>query len=303
MSLFLRHDQSAVPTEVVIVKAIQTYKRMSTASGETLQLLLKHDGGLGTTPAMLKAAKDVDAMEMLLKHEPVCQVTADVLGSAANRDIRLVNRLLIHDPKPRVTEATILAAVSSSNPVDYGDSDGAVLKLLLDQNRELKITDEMLEAARGTDEMEVLLQRRSKEQTISSHVLEQVAVQGVRGARGSGALLVPQLLKHDKSVKITSRVVRAAMIGRSGADAFMRSLFEHDPTLEITQADLEYWLRTMSRWDSFYKEERKLIHVLIEYGKTVEFTADIEKKLSERFQSNKELELKELFNRLERRHI
>ena len=107
MSLFFRHDPSAVSTEVVIVKTIQNYNRGSTASGETLQLLLKHDGGLGTTPAMLKAARYVDVMEMLLKHEPVCQVTADVLDSATNQDIRLVKMLLIHDPKAPVTEATM----------------------------------------------------------------------------------------------------------------------------------------------------------------------------------------------------
>lgn len=169
MSLFLRHDQSAVATEVVIVKAIQNYKRISTASGETLQLLLEHDDGLGTTPAMLKAVKDVDAMEMLLKHEPVCQVTTDVLDSAAKQDIRLVKLLLIHDPKTPVTEATILAAV---RPSYSGGSDRTVLKMLLDQSREIKITDEMLEAARRTVYMEMLLERRSKEQTINSHILE-----------------------------------------------------------------------------------------------------------------------------------
>lgn len=153
MSLFLRHDQSAVATEVVIVKAIQNYKRISTASGETLQLLLEHDDGLGTTPAMLKAVKDVDAMEMLLKHKPVCQLTADVLDSAAKQDIRLVKLLLIHDPKTPVTEATILAAV---RPSYSGGSDRTVLKMLLDQSRKIKITDEMLEAARRTIYMEML---------------------------------------------------------------------------------------------------------------------------------------------------
>ncbi len=107
MSLFLRHDQSAVPTEVVFVEAIQNYTRISTASGENLQLLLKHDRGLGTTPAMLKAAKDVDVMEMLLKHEPVCQVTADVLDSTANQGIRHLEMLLRHDPKAPVTETTM----------------------------------------------------------------------------------------------------------------------------------------------------------------------------------------------------
>jgi len=71
MSLFLKHDQSAVATEVVIVNTIQYYNEFA-ASGETLSLLLKHDGGLGTTPTMLKAAKNVEVMGMLPKHKPVC---------------------------------------------------------------------------------------------------------------------------------------------------------------------------------------------------------------------------------------
>ena len=52
---------------------------------------------------------------------------------------------------------------------------------------------------------------------------------------------------------------------------------------------------------SHYEEMRKMICVLIEYGKTVEFTAEIRRELSEQFQSNKEM--RELFYRLERRQI
>lgn len=107
-----------------------------------------------------------------------------------------------------------------------------------------------------------------------------------------------QLLKHDKSVKITPLVVRAAITFKFGAESFIRTLFEHDPTLEITQADLMY---LMWRPDWLYEEGRKVFYVLIEHGKTVEFTADFWRRLSERFQSSKEM--KELFYRLNRRPI
>lgn len=233
-------------------------------------------------------------VELLLRHEPVCQVTADILDSAAKQDIRLVKMLLTHDPKAPVTEATIMAAVRPTIPCH---SDGTVLKLLLDQNREIKITDEMLEAARGPDDMEVLLQRRSKEQTISSHILEQVAKQDYWGTR---TRLVPQLLKHDESAKITPPVVRAAITCKFGEESFVRTLFEHDPTLEITQADLMMCLLERHPKEC-YEEMRKMVYVLIEYGKTLEFTAEIRRELNEKFQTNKEM--KELFYRLERRQI
>ncbi len=94
---------------------------------------------------------------MLLKHKPVCQVTAGVLESAAKRygdSYKLVKLLLTHDPKAPVTEATIMAAMGHKYT---HNSDKSVLKLLLDPTLEFKITDEMREAAEETDTMEVPL--------------------------------------------------------------------------------------------------------------------------------------------------
>lgn len=108
IGLFLKHDQSAVVTERVIVKTIENAWFLG--SPETLPLLLEHDGGLGTTPAMLKAARNIEVMKMLLKHKPMCQVTADVLESAAVNAPKLVKLLLTHDPKVPITGATIIAA-------------------------------------------------------------------------------------------------------------------------------------------------------------------------------------------------
>jgi len=220
-------------------------------------------------------------------------VTADVLESAAAKQYsdssKLVQLLLTHDPKAPVTEATIMAAMGSKYP---HDSNNSVLKLLLDQNRGFKITDEMLEAAGETDDMEVLLQRRSKEQTISSKVLEKAAKHFL-----NCATLVAQLLKHDKSVKITPPVVHAAIVSSSGTDTFVRTLLEHDPTLDITQEDLISLVQA-SLSD---EDKRKRVSVLLEYGKTVEFMAEVRKTLDEIFQSQSDKETKGLFYRLERR--
>ena len=292
MILFLRHDQSAVATEVVIVKAIQNYHNFKT--NKTLQLLLNHDGGLGTTPAMLKAAEEVEVMKMLLKHKPLCQVTADVLESAAKKSRRssnLVKLLLTHDPKVPVTEATIVAALEYKYSYD---SDEPVLEMLLDRNRKLKITDEMLEAAEKPDDMEVLLQRRSEGETISSKVLEKAARH-----HPSVATLVSQILKYDKSVKITPPVVHAAIVFSYDTVSFVRTLFEHDPTLDISQEDLICLINKQQLSD---EDRRKIIHVLFEYGKTVEFNAEIRKTLDEKFQSQSQSdnEMKALFYRLER---
>jgi ankyrin repeat protein len=77
-SLFLRHDESAVATETVLIEAIRdsTYRL---AGFEALESLLKRDGGLGTTPAMLKAVESGEVMRLLLEHQPDCHITADVV--------------------------------------------------------------------------------------------------------------------------------------------------------------------------------------------------------------------------------
>ena len=93
MRLLFRHDASIVATEAVIVKTIQEHKGFSYSS-EALRLVLEHDGGLGTTPAMVEAAESLreDSLskltkvtKILLKNQPLNQATADNLKSMSKR--------------------------------------------------------------------------------------------------------------------------------------------------------------------------------------------------------------------------
>lgn len=87
MSLFFLHDPSAVASEAVIVKAIQNYGFCK----EILPLLLGHDGGLGTTPAMVEAAGNhlyhdmSEVTKLLLEHRPLNQATAELLQNMSKR--------------------------------------------------------------------------------------------------------------------------------------------------------------------------------------------------------------------------
>ena len=95
MHLLFRHDPSIVATEAVIVKTIQNYHPFSDSSNETLRLVLEHDAGLGTTPAMVEAAEsfrsghDLSGLakltKILLEHKPINQATADSLKSMSER--------------------------------------------------------------------------------------------------------------------------------------------------------------------------------------------------------------------------
>ena len=74
MRLLFRHDPSLVATEAVIVKAIHSSPVRWSDLGETVRLLLEHDGGLGTTPAMFEAAENLrtrdkaEITKILLEH-------------------------------------------------------------------------------------------------------------------------------------------------------------------------------------------------------------------------------------------
>ena len=95
LRLLFQHDASIVATEAVIVKTIQNHNRYSDSFTEVLRLVLEHDGGLGTTPAMVEAldsqrylpdlSKLAEITKMLLENKPLNQATADKLRIALNR--------------------------------------------------------------------------------------------------------------------------------------------------------------------------------------------------------------------------
>ena len=100
MGLLFRHEATIVATEGVIVKTIQNMDAfIFDQFGELLQLVLEHDGGLGTTPAMVEAADDEsfpgrfpsqlrtqgEVVKILLEHKPINQATADRLKSMSER--------------------------------------------------------------------------------------------------------------------------------------------------------------------------------------------------------------------------
>ena len=284
MKLFLEHDQSIRATESVIVQAITSFDPYSPNPG-TLPRLLERDGELGTTPTMLKAARKPEVMRILLEHKPVCELNADILEAAAkqyNHRLKLVKLLLARDPHIPITEAAVLASLRAS--------DGDLLELLFDCNGRLEITEAMLKAAETTADMKLLLRRRRKELPISSKVLEAAAF------RDRGGALVRLLFEHDKSAKITPPMVEQALRYCERSKPLIETLLEHDPTIEIGQ---EQVLSIIKRIE-LYEEKRQLVKLLVQHGKTVEFTAEIKLALDEMYQGHGAKDLKELFYKLEK---
>jgi hypothetical protein len=291
MRLFLEHDQSVRATEPVIVQVIVNFGGYPSRL-RTLPRLLERDGGLGTTPTMLKAAEEPEVMRMLLEHKPVCELTAEILEAAAAKrcsdHFELVKLLLAHNPKILITEAAVMAALG--HKYSRG-SDGNLLKLLFDCNSELEITDAMLKAAEETPDMKLLLERRRKELPISSEVFEAVASHYHK----SGAL-VRLLLEHDKSIKITPPVVQGAITYYCDSEPLIETLLEHDPTLEIGQEQLLSMIKGHGR----HEGKRRIVELLVKHGKTLDFTPEVSVALDEEYQSHSDKDMKEFFYKLKR---
>ena len=77
--------RQVVATEAVIIKAIHMHDERYLADCKTLRLILQHDGGLGTTPAMAEAAETLctarlaEVTKILLEHKPLDKKIADIL--------------------------------------------------------------------------------------------------------------------------------------------------------------------------------------------------------------------------------
>lgn len=293
MRAFLQHDPSVVATEKVILEILQNIAPYH-AVGDILPLLLERDGGLGTTPAMLEATKNVAAMKMLLKHKPTCQMTSSILESASQRSsyaLELLSLLLRHDPKAHITEAVVKAVLESRASVQSKES---VMTLLLDRDPNFKITDSLLEAATDTRHMELLLDRRTEDQTISSELLGTV----VKHYSGGGKL-ASLLLKHDRSVKVRSAVVRSAMYCQGDTESFFTTLFVRDPAFDMTPDDLIALVQIAGPGRE--ESRRKILNILLEFQKTNEFTAEVREALDDEFSSTGDKDIKEKFYQLERR--
>jgi hypothetical protein len=290
MTLFLEHDQSVRATESVIVQAIGNFSWYSSRF-TTLPRLLERDGGLGTTPTMLKAAENPEVMRMLLEHKPVCELTAEILEAAAKQyshDFELVKLLLAHNPKIPITEAAVMAALGQKH---IRGPNSNLLKLLFDCNSEVEITEAMLKAAETTPDMKLLLEHRRKELPISSEVFEAAASR----YRESGAL-VRLLLEHDKSIKITPPVVQTAIWHCHDSEPLMETLLEHDPTLEIGQDQL----LSMIKGHGGHEGKRQMVELLVKHGKTLDFTPEVIVALDEEYQSHSDKDMKECFYKLKR---
>ena len=188
-------------------------------------------------------------------------------------------------------EAQVKAVVESRNSVQSKQS---IMTTLLDRDSNFKITDSLLNAAMDTRHVELLLDCRTEDQLISSELLEKAAKEYFEGGK-----LASLLFKHDKSIRITPAVVRSVINCNGDMESFFKTLFQHDPTLDITSEDLIGLVQVVG--PGKLERVRRTLNVLLEFPKTIEFTAEVREALDNKISSHSDKDIKESFYQLERR--
>ena len=123
IKMFLEHDKTFKVTEPILIAALKHMPQDSTTGAESttaidaLHALLQRDGLLGVTPAMIGATESPTTMEFLLKHRPLCNITAEMVAAASRqwrggRDLMQV--LLDHATDMPITEDIVVLALRSS---------------------------------------------------------------------------------------------------------------------------------------------------------------------------------------------
>lgn len=280
---FLEYDKTLLATAPVIITAA---KNRSTLGGETLRLLLKRDGGLGVTEAMLKAATKSEIMKVLLKHRPVCQITTDILVAAAQKlreAQKLMQLLFEHEPDIPITEAVILAMLEWRNMPSSSEN---LLELLFERNKELEVTEAMLKAAKSSNDMQVLL-KHAPDMRVTQDVLV--------ASSNKDPKLVILLLKHDKTVKIPPVLLRCYQVLGSPGISYMTTLLEHDPSIYIAP-------EVISAIASGYladEDKQRFVELLLRYEKKIEFNEEVRTAIDQKFFGSRYNHLMALFYKLE----
>lgn len=233
------------------------FDRSSPEHGSALRCACAH-GNKKLIQSLLDRGADVNAHD-----DRYHSVLAAAVSSRAGFEERheIIEMLLGHEPKVHIRECDLLAAIHSVNlNLDYLSP----LNLLLKYDESVVVTETVIvEAIR-----------------ICWHCMD-------------GSEDLELLLKREGGLGTTSAMLKAADSGE-----VIRLLLEHQPDSQIT-ADVVLDL-IGKRWN---RSEMEILKVLVECGKTAEFTAEIRKALDEELQSESQQETKELFYKLEREHI
>lgn len=278
IDLLFEHEKDLCVTEGTLVAEIEN---LSANNTKTLCALLRRDGGVGVTKAMIEAVKDIEALEVLLKHRPICQISPQsVIKITRNRGggqrREMVELLLNHESNLPVDENFVLAVLGTKDyslMSPHSRRSRNLIDYLLDRNYGIKVTQAMLKAAASPDDMRSLL-NHAEDISVTMDIL-QCAADRPDGGHRNAQNIVRLLLAHDLSIIVEQPVLDAFSPWTWDNDAFdyLNLLLERGPDLRLTaQLFLKVSTTCMIGTVQTVKTMERFGAVFEQHGKIAEFT-------------------------------
>ncbi|KAG9764079.1 hypothetical protein KCU73_g1119, partial [Aureobasidium melanogenum] len=301
LKLLLDYDKCLVVSESVIMTSLTN----SWTDERDLLLLLSRSDDLGVTAPILKVATDVRVMKVLLGHRPICRITPEILE--ANNEWACVQMLLVHDQNVKPTDRVIIRALKSSDIPKHSFRGVKIslkdirlrnslyevkvsLRELLDRNPDLQVTQEMLESTSYPKDMECLLARLPPQKRISESV-----VLAAINKQAHEIELLRLLLNHDKTFKVSPKVIQQALL-KSRFVYIFEILLEHDPNIGISA---EIFLCMFGKDMGSEQRREKLIELMDKYNKKVVFTETIKGAIDRSYPSHNQQAMRRSLHSLE----
>ncbi|KAL8790515.1 MAG: hypothetical protein Q9195_006346 [Heterodermia aff. obscurata] len=284
IALLLDFAKDMIVSEAVICHILESRY----AEEQIIQLLTQRNGGIGVTAKMLTTVKDVWILEELLKHNPIPEITPNILKSQKN--LECMELLLEFDHETPVTKEVIFRALeirpdlSGLGHTSHEQDEREVLEILFDRSPSIVVSQEMLQAVRCAADMEILLDHLEPGTCISIHVI--MAVAKLKPEEDYETMRL--LLKFDPNIKLNHEMILQMIRYPVALDA-LEMFLERDPSMSVSE---ELFLRIFV---PYWSNREKLADLLHKYGKCLVFTEKMCEVIDYAYQDASEASKKKRF--------
>ena len=296
----LRRPETALATLLEIDPEAVLSERMMCAylarylpEEKTFEQLMEWDKRVIITKEMLKAVAVPAEMAFLLKHPLDMEVSTDVL--MAQKDIGCIELLLDASPDVRSTEELVFKILESRLRGD-GDKE-LVLKKVWERNSDLRVTEDMLRAAKDAPYLKFLFEHA--QQDVSVIDMMDDLLQKTLGKHDRNAHQMRELLlRHSPSHKVTP-AMKLKIISDYPEIESLAILLDHEPDTVITTKMLA---PIFDHVPSFGKNSKvKLLEFLKGRQKKLIFTKSMRDMIDTAFQDQSQAAMKGAYYKLRER--
>jgi ankyrin repeat protein len=284
----LEYPKSPPVTQDVISAVLTSMEKTNSDYAENLKLLLQHTKGVEIGPKVLNMAKKLETFKTLLQYRPRCQITSEMFEKFAKGGTSMVEIILDQEPSVLPTPAVVMSFLQDAGFSD----DHNTLRQLLDRDPDIEITDNMLVAVHLPSHLDLLLSRRPNH-PVPDAVLGRILHRVFRAAEVLGVIF-----KHGPTTKVGPLAMRACLKIRSTET--LNLVLQQDPSA-VLPSDLPMILVELIRRHGKMDVWKK-VDILVQHGKTLDFTPDMRAYIKEQSQLLPEVGLKKMFLRLENRN-